>query len=304
MDLRSNLNANLNSYGLKPLDFNATETGQSGGINRREFIMTSLAIGFALASNPIMAQAIRTDDNGLIAGEVSVPVADGSMPAYRAMPKKGKNLPVILVVQEIFGVHEHIKDVCRRFAKLGYLAIAPELFGRQGDVSKMTDIGEILSKVVSKVPDEQVFSDLDATVAYVKTTGKANMNKLATVGFCWGGRTVWLYAAHNPNVKTGVAYYGLLNGMKSDIKANDPVDIGSSIKAPILGLYASQDSFIKPEVIEQMQGELEKSGSGSEIVVFPNVNHGFYADYRPTYNKTAADYSWQLTRDWLKKHGV
>ena len=294
----------LQSYGLKAADFNGTQTQQAGGLNRREFIMSSLAIGFALASNPIMAQAINTDDAGLIAGEVSVPVADGNMPAYRAMPKNGKNLPVILVVQEIFGVHEHIKDVCRRFAKLGYLAIAPELFGRQGDVSKMTDIGEILSKVVSKVPDTQVFADLDATVAYVKTIKKANTSNLATVGFCWGGRTVWLYAAHNPAVKTGVAYYGLLNGMKSDIKANDPIDIGSQIKAPILGLYASQDSFIKPEVIEQMQAELEKSGSRSEIVMFPNVNHGFYADYRPSYNKTAADYSWLLTRDWLKKHGV
>lgn len=297
----------LHTYGLKTLDFNAEQvTGNhvAGGLNRRAFIMTSLAIGFAMASSPIMAQAIMTSDDGLVAGEVSVPVADGKMPAYRAMPKNGKNLPVILVVQEIFGVHEHIKDVCRRFAKLGYYAIAPEMFARQGDVSKMTDISEILSTVVSKVPDEQVFSDLDATVAYAKSTGKANVKKLATVGFCWGGRTVWLYAAHNPNVKTGVAYYGLLNGMKSDIKANDPIDIASTIKSPILGLYASQDSFIKPEVVEQMQAELEKSGSQSEIVVFPAVNHGFYADYRPTYNKTAADYSWQLTRDWLKKHGV
>lgn len=297
----------LQTYGTKPLDFNvdqATLEEQSGLFTRREFIVTSLAIGFALASNPILAQAITTDDNGLTAGEVSIPVADGKIPAYRAMPKNGKNLPVILVVQEIFGVHEHIKDMCRRFAKLGYLAIASELFTRQGDVSNMTDIGEILSKVVAKVPDEQVFSDLDATVAYVKSTGKANMEKLATVGFCWGGRTVWLYSAHNPAVKTGVAYYGLLNGMKSDIKANDPIDIASTLKVPVLGLYASQDSFIKPEIIEQMQAELEKSGSGSEIVVFPNVNHGFNADYRPTYNKTAAEYGWQLTRDWLKRHGV
>lgn len=297
----------LQTYGTKPLDFNAdqaTLAEQSGLFTRRDFIVTSLAIGFALASNPILAQAITTDDNGLTAGEVSIPVADGKIPAYRAMPKKGKNLPVILVVQEIFGVHEHIKDMCRRFAKLGYLAIAPELFTRQGDVSTMTDIGEILSKVVVKVPDEQVFSDLDATVAYVKSTGYANMDKLATVGFCWGGRTVWLYSAHNPAIKTGVAYYGLLNGMKSDIKANDPIDIASTLKAPVLGLYASQDSFIKPEIIEQMQAALEKSGSGSEIVVFPNVNHGFNADYRPTYNKTAAEYTWQLTRDWLKRHGV
>lgn len=297
----------LQTYGTKPLDFNAdaaTLAEQSGLFTRRDFIVTSLAIGFALASNPILAQAITTDEHGLTAGEVSISVADGKIPAYRAMPKKGKNLPVVLVIQEIFGVHEHIKDMCRRFAKLGYLAIAPELFTRQGDVSTMTDIGEILSKVVAKVPDEQVFSDLDATVAYVKSTGKANMGKLASVGFCWGGRTVWLYSAHNPAIKTGVAYYGLLNGMKSDIKANDPIDIASSIKAPILGLYASQDSFIKPEIIEQMQAGLEKSGSGSEIVVFPNVNHGFNADYRPTYNKIAADYSWQLTRDWLKRHGV
>ena len=297
----------LHTYGTKALDFNtdvAMLAEQSGLFTRRDFIITSLAIGFALASNPILAQAITTDDNGLTAGEVSIPVEDGKIPAYRAMPKKGTNLPVILVVQEIFGVHEHIKDMCRRFAKLGYLAIAPELFTRQGDVSTMTDIGEILSKVVAKVPDEQVFSDLDATVAYVKSTGKANMAKLATVGFCWGGRTVWLYSAHNPAIKTGVAYYGLLNGMKSDIKENDPIDIASTLKVPLLGLYASQDSFIKPEIIEQMQSELEKSGSGSEIVVFPNVNHGFNADYRPTYNKTAAEYGWQLTRDWLKRHGV
>jgi carboxymethylenebutenolidase len=297
----------LQTYGSKPLDFNADETTlaqQSGLFTRRDFMMTTLAIGFAIASNPIMAQAITTDENGLIAGEVSIPVADGNIPAYRAMPKKGKNLPVILVIQEIFGVHEHIKDVCRRFAKLGYLAIAPELFTRQGDVSKMTEIAEILSKVVSKVPDAQVFADLDATVAYVKSTGKANMDKLATVGFCWGGRAVWLYAAHNPAIKAGVAYYGLLNGMKSDIKANDPIDIASTLKVPVLGLYASQDSFIKPEIIEQMQAGLEKSDSHSEIVVFPNVNHGFNADYRPTYNKTAADYGWQLTRDWLKRHGV
>ena len=298
------LNNNLQSYGLKVIDFNAPETASIGSINRREFIMTSLAIGFAFAAQPVMAQAISTDDKGLTAGEVSISVADGNIPAYRAMPKKGKNLPVILVIQEIFGVHEHIKDVCRRFAKLGYMAIAPEMFARQGDVSKMTDIGEILSKVVAKVPDEQVFADLDATLTYVKSTGRANMNKLASVGFCWGGRTVWLYSAHNPNVKAGVAYYGLLNGMKSDIKANDPVDIASTLKVPVLGLYASQDSFIKPEIIEQMQAELEKSGSQSEIVVFPAVNHGFYADYRPTYNRTAADYSWQLTRDWLKRHGV
>ncbi len=294
----------LNTYGLKPIDFNAISPQEQTGFTRRDFMMTSLAMGFALASNPVLAQAISTDTSGITAGEVKVPVADGEIAAYQAMPAKGKNFPVILVIQEIFGVHEHIKDVCRRFAKLGYLAIAPEMFARQGDVSQMSDIGEILSKVVAKVPDQQVMSDLDATLAFVKVNKKGNIAKVATVGFCWGGRTVWLYANHNPNIKAGIAYYGLLNGMKSDIKANDPIDIASQIKVPVLGLYAATDSFIKPEVIEQMQAGLEKSSSRSEIVVFPNVNHGFYADYRPTYNKTAADYSWQLARDWLKRHGV
>lgn len=297
----------LQTYGSKPLDFNSTDYTPAAvdvEFSRRDFITTSLAVGFALASQALLAQAITTDLQGLIAGEVKIPVTDGSIPAYQAMPGTGKNFPVILVIQEIFGVHEHIKDMCRRYAKMGYLAIAPELFARQGDVSKMTDIGEILSKVVSKVPDEQVFSDLNATVAFVKTSKKGNTEKLGLVGYCWGGRTVWLYAAHNSSVKAGVAYYGLLNGMKSDIKANDPVDIAHNLKVPVLGLYAGTDAFIKPNVIEQMQVELEKSGSKSEIVVFPNVSHGFNADYRPSYNKTAADYAQKLANDWFKSHGV
>ena len=294
----------LNTYGFKPIDFNAARPEEQTAFTRRDFMMTSLAMGFAIAAKPVLAQAINTDTSGIKVGEVKVPVTDGEIAAYQAMPVKGKNFPVILVIQEIFGVHEHIKDVCRRFAKLGYLAIAPEMFARQGDVSTMTDIGDILSKVVSKVPDQQVMADLDATLAFVKANKKGNMNKVATVGFCWGGRTVWLYANHNPGIKAGIAYYGLLNGMKSDIKPNDPIDIAAEIKVPVLGLYAATDGFIKPDVIDQMQAGLEKSPSHSEIVVFPNVNHGFYADYRPTYNKTAADYSWQLTRDWLTRHGV
>ena len=297
----------LQTYGSKPLDFNNTNypsPTSTTGITRRAFMMTSLAVGFALASKPLLAQAINTDMHGITAGEVKVPVIDGTIPAYQAMPSVGKNFPVILVIQEIFGVHEHIRDMCRRYAKMGYLAIAPELFARQGDVSTMTDIGEILSKVVSKVPDEQVFADLNATLAFVRVNKKGNTKKIGLVGYCWGGRTVWLYAAHNPSVKAGVAYYGLLNGMKSDIKANDPIDIAKNLKVPVLGLYASTDAFIKPEIIEQMQAELEKSGSQSEIIVFPNVSHGFNADYHPTYNKTAADYAQKLAKDWLKNHGV
>jgi len=294
---------NLQSYGLKPLDFNGKQQIDTG-FTRRDFMMTSLALGFALASQPILAQAISTNTEGLIAGEVKIPVADGSIPAYQAMPAQGANFPVILVIQEIFGVHEHIKDMCRRYAKMGYLAIAPELFARQGDVSKMTDISEILSTVVSKVPDDQVLADLDATVAHVKAGKKGNVENLGAVGYCWGGRAVWLYAAHNSAMKAGVAYYGLLNGMKSDIKANDPIDVASALKVPVLGLYASIDSFIKADIVEQMQAELEKSGSKSEIIVFPNVNHGFNADYRPTYNKTAAEYAQKLANDWFKTHGV
>ncbi len=297
----------LLDYGLTPVSHRGDASAirsAAVGVNRRSFIVTSLASGFALASNPILAQAINTDSKGLVAGEVSVTVADGKIPAYRAKPAKGGNFSVVLVIQEIFGVHEHIKDVCRRLAKLGYYAIAPELFSRQGDVSKMDDIGEILSKVVARVPDKQVFADIDATVAFAKTDKQANTTKLGIIGFCWGGRTVWLYAGHNPSVKAGVSYYGLLEGMKSDIKVQDPVDMGATLTVPGLGLYAGTDAFVKPAAIQQMRGELVKSRSGSAIVVFPGVDHGFNADYRPTYDKSAATYAWKLTRDWLKERGV
>lgn len=292
-------------YGFKPLDFNGGDAApKPTGFTRRSFLVTALASGFALAADPVFAQAIKTDSKGLIAGEVSVPVSDGKIPAYRALPAKAGTFPTVVVIQEIFGVHEHIQDVCRRFAKLGYYAIAPELFSRQGDVSKIRDVGEILAKVVAKVPDEQVLSDIDATVGYAQKSGRAKVAKLGIVGFCWGGRTAWLYADHNFKVKAGVAYYGPLDGMKSDIKPNDPIDIGASLKVPVLGLYAGMDSIIKPSVIDRMKTELAKSGSGSEIIVFPNVNHGFNADYRPSYDKTAAAYAWKLTRDWLREHGV
>jgi carboxymethylenebutenolidase len=220
------------------------------------------------------------------------------------MPNGAGPFPTVMVIQEIFGVHEHIQDMCRRYAKLGYFAIAPEMFVRQGDVSRMTDINEILTKVVSKVPDEQVFADLDATIAFAKASKHADVSKLGIVGFCWGGRTVWLYAGHNPQVKAGVAYYGLLSGMKSDIKAQDPIDMGATLQVPVLGLYAGKDTFITAPVVEQMRAELRKGNSGSEIIIFPGVDHGFNADYRPTYDASAAGYAAELTRDWLRDHGV
>ena len=297
----------LMDYGLKPIDFQHPDVAcdsPDAGFSRRGFVMTSLASGFALASNPLLAQAITTDSAGLVAGEVSVPVADGRIPAYRAMPAGAGKFPVLLVVQEIFGVHEHIKDMCRRFAKLGYFAIAPEMYARQGDVSKMTDIGTILSTVVANVPDAQVNSDLDAAVAFAAASGNGDTNRLGLVGYCWGGRAAWVYALHNSKLKAAVSYYGLLDGMKSPIKPQDPVDFAADLKVPVLGLYASIDGFVKPAVIDQMRSGLVKSGSGSQIVVFPNVNHGFNADYRPTYDKTSATYAQKLAIDWLKERGV
>ena len=297
----------LADYGLKPIDFSnpPPAAASTTGASRRGFVMTSLASGFAVASNPVLAQAIVTDSNGLQAGEVTLTVADGKVPAYRAVPAKPGKYPVMLVVQEIFGVHEHIKDMCRRYAKMGYYAIAPELFARQGDVSKMTDIPAILSQVVSKVPDAQVCADLDAALAFAAASGKTDMRRTALVGYCWGGRTAWVYARHNPKLGAAVAYYGLLEGLKApELRPQDPIDFGDSLKVPVLGLYSGIDAFVKQETIAKMRGLINKSGSGSEIVVFPNVDHGFNADYRPSYDKAAATYAQKLASDWFKKHKV
>jgi len=270
--------------------------------SRREFVVTSLAAGFALAVQPVSAQTITTDTNGLTAGEVKIPVADGEIPAYRAMPAKGKSFPTILVVQEIFGVHEHIKDLCRRFAKAGHFAVAPELYARQGDVSKLTDFNEI-RKIVAKVPDAQVMSDLDATVAYAKKSG-ADSSKLGITGFCWGGRIVWLYSAHNPNLKAGVAWYGRLVGPASELNPKHPVDVAAQLKAPVLGLYGAKDTGIPQDTVEQMRAAIKAANGKSEIVVYPNAGHGFNADYRPGYDKEAAQDGWRRLQEWFKKYGA
>jgi len=271
---------------------------------RRDFIVTVLAAGFAAAVRPIAAQTvIQTDDKGLIAGEVKIPVKGGQIPAYRAMPEKGTNLPTVLVVQEIFGVHEHIRDVCRRLGKLGYLAVAPELFARQGDVSKMTDIKEILEKVVPKVPDAQVMGDLDATAAWA-AQNNGNGAKLGITGFCWGGRIVWLYAAHNPGLKAGVAWYGRLTGDKDELRPRQPLDLVKSIKAPVLGLYGAEDQGIPVEIVEMMQDDLKAAKSPSEIVIYPDAPHGFHADFRSSYRPGPAQDGWKRLQQWFKKHGV
>jgi carboxymethylenebutenolidase len=271
---------------------------------RRKFVVSSLAAGFAMAVQPVSADTITTDSKGLEAGEVKIPVKSGEIPAYRAMPDKGGPFPVALVVQEIFGVHEHIKDVCRRFAKHGYLAFAPELYARQGDVSKLTDIKEIISKVVSKVPDEQVMADLDATVAWAKKTGKGDTAKLGITGFCWGGRIVWLYAAHSKELKAGVAWYGRLVGDKTELQPKYPLDVASKLKAPVLGLYGAKDKGISQESVGKMRDALKEANSVSEIVVYPDAEHGFHADYRPTYNKKDAEDGWKRLLAWFKKYDV
>ena len=273
-------------------------------VTRRGFVMTTLAVGFALAVRPVSAETIVTDAEGLTVGEVKIPTSDGDIPAYRAMPSQRRSLPVVVVVQEIFGVHEHIKDVCRRLAKLGYLAVAPELYARQGDVSKLSEVNDIVTKVVSKVPDAQVMADLDATVAWTKSSRNGNIEKLGVTGFCWGGRIVWLYAAHNPRVKAAVAWYGRLVGKPSDLQPKHPIDVAASLKVPVLGLYGGDDQGIPLDTVEQMRTALKAAGSPSEIVVYPNTPHGFHADYRASYRKEQAEDGWRRLQAWFKQHGV
>ncbi|MEH2063780.1 MAG: dienelactone hydrolase family protein [Nostoc sp.] len=273
-------------------------------VTRRKFIATaSLATGFALAVQPISAEAITTDAKGLVAGAVKIPVKDGEIPAYRAAPARGENFPIVLVIQEIFGVHEHIQDITRRFAHLGYLAIAPELFIRQGDVSKLSSIDEI-RPIVAKVPDAQVLSDLDATVNWAKKSAKGNGNKLGITGFCWGGRITWLYAAHNPHVKAGVAWYGRLVGDATELQPKYPIDIASALTVPILGLYGGKDTGIPVDTVEQMRVGLKSSSSKSEIIVYPDAPHAFFADYRPSYREKEAKEGWKRLLAWFKQHGV
>jgi carboxymethylenebutenolidase len=271
---------------------------------RRDFIGATLAVGFALAVRPTGAETITTDSEGLEAGEVRIPVADGEIPGYRAVPARGGPFATVLVVQEIFGVHEHIRDICRRLAKRGYFAVAPELYARQGDVSGLGDIQTIISTVVSKVPDPQVLSDLDATVAWASATGSADVERLGITGFCWGGRIVWLYAAHNPALKAGVAWYGRLVGEATPLQPQHPIDVAARITAPVLGLYGAADQGIPLKTVEQMRAALEAAKASCEIVVYPDTPHGFHADYRPSYRPQEAADAWRRLLEWFAAHGV
>ena len=274
---------------------------------RRTALKAALGVGYAAAALPIMAQtAIKTGTDGLTAGEVMVDVNGFKMPAYRAAPAGKTGLPVVLVLSEIFGVHEHIADVARRFAHLGYMAIAPELFVRQGDAQSYGEMAKLMSEVIAKVPDAQVMGDLDATVKWAAANG-GDTSRLGVTGFCWGGRQVWLYAAHNPAVKAGVAWYGRLVGQATELNPKQPVDIGAGIHGPVLGLYGGADTGIPQDTVDKMKTVLASGNAAakaSQFVVYPDAPHAFNADYRPSYRKDAADDGWKRATAWFKANGV
>lgn len=271
--------------------------------DRRGFVATSLAAGFAAAVLPVSAQTvITTDTAGLVAGEVQIATGDGALPAYRAAPAGRKALPTVLVIQEIFGVHEHIRDVCRRLAKAGYLAVAPALYARQGDPSGYTDIAALMKELVSKVPDAQVMRDLDATAAWAAANG-GDAARLGITGFCWGGRITWLYAAHNPRLKAGVAWYGRVVGDATPNTPRHPLDVAAQIRQPMLALYGGADAGIPAETVERMLAALKAAGNtASELVLYPDAPHAFHADYRPSYRKDAAEDGWKRALAWFARY--
>jgi carboxymethylenebutenolidase len=287
------------------------DAGDTDHLSRRQAIATAVGGTFALAVRPVSAATITTSGEGLDTADVKIPTASGAIPGYRAMPangtKKGaKGFPAVLVVQEIFGVHEHIRDVCRRLAKQGYYAIAPELYFRQGDVSKLSEYKDI-REIVAKVPDAQVLGDLDAAAAFAKASGEADMGRLGITGFCWGGRIVWLYAAHSAAPRAGVAWYGRLAGEKNPLQPQHPLDVAGAVHAPVLGLYGAEDQSIPVATVEEMRKALaagSPAARASEIKVYPGAGHAFHADYRPTYKKEAAEDGWGRLLAWFKAHGV
>ena len=294
-------------------EFDALLPGQSteAGASRRTAIKAALGVGYAASAMPIMAQtAIKTSSEGLKTGETSYEVNGFKVPAFYAAPAGKTNLPVILVIQEIFGVHEYIADTARRFAKAGYLAIAPELYARQGDPAKYAEIAKLMAEVVSKVPDEQVMADLDGAVKWAGANG-GNIKKVGITGFCWGGRITWLYAAQSKNVKAGVAWYGRLVGSPSALTPKHPLELVAGLKAPVLGLYGGQDGGIPLTSVNQVKDALAEAGAkgnaaakASEFVVYPAAPHAFHADYRPSYRKEAADDGFKRALEFFKRHGV
>lgn len=273
-------------------------------LDRRGFVTTLVAAGFALAVQPVQASTmITTESTGLTTGDATIDVSGDRLPVYFARPENAAGkLPVVLVVQEIFGVHEYIRDVCRRLAHQGYLAVAPELFFRQGDPSKLENVGEIIQSIVAKVPDAQVMADLDACADWAVSAQGGDPDWLAVTGFCWGGRITWLYAAHNPKLSAGVAWYGRLDGAPSENSPQHPIDVADKLHAPVLGLYGGQDQGIPLDDVRMKQEALEKAGSASMIHVYPDAPHAFHADYRPSYRKDEAEDGWKRLLDWFASH--
>ena len=289
-------------------EFNALLPGQStdAGASRRTALKLALGVGYAASAMPIMAQtAIKTSSDGLKTGEISYEVNGFKVPAYYAMPADKTNCPVVLVVQEVFGVHEYIADTCRRFAKAGYLAIASELYARQGDPTKYGEISKLIAEVVSKVPDAQVMADLDGAVKWAAANG-GDASKVAVTGFCWGGRITWLYAAQGP-VKAGVAWYGRLVGTPNELMPNNPIDLAANLRAPVLGLYGEKDGGIPLDTLDKMKAALatgNAASKASQFVVYPDAPHAFHADYRPSYRKEAAEDGFKRCLAWFKANGV
>jgi carboxymethylenebutenolidase len=270
---------------------------------RRGMVMTSLISGFTLATTRVEAQAIKTDTTGIDAGEVQIPVKDGNMPAYYARPAAGTNFPVVLVNEEIFGIHEYLKDVCRRFAKLGYMAVAPEIYFRNADFPKMTDTQQIFRDVILKKPDTELFSDLDATLDWA-AKNKGSATAIAETGFCRGGRVTWLYATHNPNLKAAAAWYGPIKGTPSDIQPKLVIDVADQLKCPLLGLYGGKDASIAVADVQEAEAKAKAAGKTVEIVVYPDAPHGFHADYRPSYRQADAEDGWKRLLAWFARYGV
>jgi len=282
--------------------------------NRREFLKmgatVATSLGYVAAAEPVMAQAIKTDFEGIQAGEVTFMSKDFQMSAYVSRPKKvpKAGLPVIIVISEIFGVHEYIADVTRRFAKLGYLAIAPELFARAGDPSSLGTLAEIMKEIVAKTPDAQVMDDLNATLAWVGKNG-GDLKRVGITGFCWGGRITWLASAQIPQIKAGVAWYGRLVGEKTANSPLHPIDLAAQMKAPVLGLYGGADAGISVESINQMKAALaaakdNQAAQAASFEIYPDAPHAFHADYRPSYREAPAKDGWARCAAWFKKQGV
>ncbi len=270
---------------------------------RRGFVMTSLITGFTLATERVEAQAIHTDSSGLVDGEIQVPVADGQLPGYYARPEGAGPFPTIVVIEEIFGIHEYIKDTCRRLAKLGYMAATAELYARIGDLSKMTDANAIVRDVISKAPDATLMTDLDSVAKWAFANG-GDPARLGVVGFCRGGRDVWLYDAHSTQLKAAVAFYGPVAGSRTAIQPQTAADVATELHAPLLGLYGAKDPGISPADVQAAAEKARLAGKTVEIVIYPDAGHGFHADYRPTYVRDAAEDAWAKMQAWFKKYGV